>query len=160
MNSLLTLIEVVAKLKDFKIVFPIHPRTLNFFKKNGLLEKLQKLDNLEIIEPLGYLDFLKVMGNSTKIITDSGGIQKESFLLGIPCITIRKNTEWVETTELGFNVLTGMDTIKIVDAVTNWKPKRPSKTNTMDAFGEGKTSVRIRDIIEDHLNSNAKEETS
>ncbi len=76
LNSLLTLIEVVAKLKDFKIVFPIHPRTLNFFKKNGLLEKIQKLDNLEIIEPLGYLDFIKVMENSAKIITDSGGVQK------------------------------------------------------------------------------------
>lgn len=161
-KSLLTLIEVIAKLKDYKIVFPIHPRTLTFFKKNNLLEKIQKLDNLVIIEPLGYLDFIKVMKNSTKIITDSGGIQKESFLLGVPCITIRKNTEWIETTKLGFNVLTGLNTKKIIDSVTNWEPKKPTKINLINALGEGKTSIKIKKIIEkEHIsNSNVKKKNS
>jgi UDP-GlcNAc3NAcA epimerase len=156
-KSLLELIKSIEKLNDFTILFPIHPRTLLFFKENNLLEKIQEIDNLKIIEPLGFLDFIKVMENSEKIITDSGGVQKESFLLGIPCITIRKNTEWIETTEMGFNLLTGMNHERIVDAVKNWKPSRPSKLNITRALGEGKTSTIIKEIIQKNLlKSNAK----
>ena len=83
------------------------------------------------------------MKNAFKIITDSGGIQKESYLLAVPCITIRKNTEWVETVTQGWNIITDTDTNRIVDAVRNWIP-----TNQLTPiFGEGKTSTIIMNTL-------------
>jgi UDP-GlcNAc3NAcA epimerase len=146
-ENLLTLIHTVAKLNDYKIIFPIHPRTLSFLKKNNLLEKIDKLTNLKIIEPLGYFDFISLMKNSNKIITDSGGIQKEAFLLKVPCITIRKNTEWIETIKYGGNLLTGLDPDKIIDAVKNWSPIKSNEK----FLGNGKTSETIKEIIYQNL---------
>ena len=142
-ENLLTLIQVITKLNEYKIVFPIHPRTLSFFKKSDLLAKLEKLNNIKLIEPLGYLDFICLMKNSYKIITDSGGVQKESFLLEVPCITIRNNTEWIETVESGWNLLTGLDSEKIIEGVKNWNPTK----SHMNILGIGKTSETIKDII-------------
>ncbi|MER5176555.1 MAG: UDP-N-acetylglucosamine 2-epimerase (non-hydrolyzing) [Candidatus Nitrosocosmicus sp.] len=142
-ENLLALIQAITKLKEHKIIFPMHPRTLSFFKKKNLLEKIEKLNNIKIIEPLGYIDFINLMKNSNKIITDSGGIQKESFLLEVPCITIRNSTEWIETVKFGWNLLTGLDSEKIIDAVKNWTP---TKTN-VKFLGNGRTSETIKDII-------------
>jgi UDP-GlcNAc3NAcA epimerase len=85
-----------------------------------------------------------LIANAAKIITDSGGIQKEAYLLGVPCITIRKSTEWVETLNEGWNILTDTNTERIVEAVESWGPhtqKRP------DIFGSSKTSSVIREIL-------------
>jgi UDP-N-acetylglucosamine 2-epimerase len=146
-ENLLTLIYTIEKLKDYKIIFPIHPRTLTFLKKNNLLEKIEKLTNVQIIEPLGYLDFIYLMKNSSKIITDSGGIQKETFLLEVPCITIRKNTEWIETVKCGANLLTGLDPDKIIHAIKNWTPIKSNE----NFLGNGKTSETIKEIIYQNL---------
>jgi UDP-N-acetylglucosamine 2-epimerase len=146
-DNLLTLIYTLAKLKEYKIIFPIHPRTLSFLKKNNLLEKIEELPNVQIIDPLGYLDFICLMKNSSKIITDSGGIQKEAFLLKVPCITIRKNTEWIETVEYGGNLLTGLDPDKIIHAVKNWIPIKSNEK----FLGNGKTSETIKEIIYQNL---------
>ena len=79
-----------------------------------------------------------------KVITDSGGIQKESYLLKVPCITIRKNTEWIETTRGRWNIMTGMDSNKIVDAV---RSRHPTSQYASSVFGNGNTSQVISDII-------------
>ena len=97
------------------VVFPVHPRTRNSLKRYGLLGKMP--ENILVTEPLGYLDMIHLMAHAEKILTDSGGIQKEAYMLGVPCITLRENTEWVETVEAGWNVLVGAGREEIVDAI-------------------------------------------
>jgi UDP-N-acetylglucosamine 2-epimerase (non-hydrolysing) len=129
------------------IVFPIHPRTANLLKDKNLYSRLERCKNVKLIEPVGYLDFIKLMQNSKKIITDSGGAQKEAYLLSVPCITIRKNTEWIETVDNGWNILTDTDTNKIVQAAKEWMSlPDPSKQNK-PIFGDGRTSTIIKDFI-------------
>ncbi|MCZ7371160.1 MAG: UDP-N-acetylglucosamine 2-epimerase, partial [Candidatus Methanoperedens sp.] len=95
------------------VVFPVHPRTEKYLREYGLLMP----ENVKLIKPLGYLDMLKLMASAKKILTDSGGIQKEAYVLGVPCITLRENTEWVETLEGGWNVLVGADKGRIIGTV-------------------------------------------
>jgi len=101
------------------IVFPVHPRTEKYLKEYGLWDEL--CQHVKIIPPVGYLDMLNLMANSNKILTDSGGIQKEAYMLGVPCVTMRENTEWVETVEDGWNVLVGADYEEIVDAIEGFE---------------------------------------
>ncbi|HOS68413.1 MAG TPA: UDP-N-acetylglucosamine 2-epimerase (non-hydrolyzing), partial [Methanoculleus sp.] len=89
------------------VVFPVHPRTRKFLLGYDLLAAMP--ENIRITEPLGYLDMLRLMAHAKKILTDSGGVQKEAYMLGVPCITLRENTEWVETVEAGWNVLVGAE---------------------------------------------------
>ena len=97
---------------DYKVLFPIHPRTKNIFKKNNLIMP----NNIIVIDPLSYLDFINIQKNSKKIITDSGGIQKEAYILKKPCITLRSETEWVETVESGWNLLLNPDIDKNISS--------------------------------------------
>ena len=97
------------------VVFPVHPRTKKFLEEYGMWNLLPS--NIIVTDPLGYLDMLKLMRYASKILTDSGGIQKEAYLLGVPCITLRDVTEWVETVEGGWNVLAGSDNEKIMSAL-------------------------------------------
>lgn len=96
-----------------------------------------------MIEPVGYLDMLRLMAGAEKILTDSGGVQKEAYVLGVPCVTLRENTEWVETLEDGWNVLVGADRERIVKAVNGFEPQSKQR----DVFGSGDASGRIREII-------------
>jgi len=142
-NPLISVISAFETLSETQIVFPIHPRTEKILKEKKLYERLKKCQNVKLIKPVGYIDFIKLMQNARKIITDSGGIQKEGYLLSIPCITIRDNTEWVETVEGGWNILTGVHTKKIVKAVRDWIPSRTLKP----IFGNGQTSKTIKELI-------------
>jgi UDP-N-acetylglucosamine 2-epimerase (non-hydrolysing) len=142
-ESLISVLEAFEILSEVQIVFPIHPRTRNILQEKHLFRRLEKCKNVRLIEPLGYLDFVKLMQNACKIITDSGGVQKESYLLQVPCITIRENTEWEETVKVGWNVLTGTNTERIINAVRNWRPT----TATEPIFGNGDTSKIILDNI-------------
>ncbi|MCS3901461.1 non-hydrolyzing UDP-N-acetylglucosamine 2-epimerase [Methanococcus voltae] len=92
-----------------KIIFPIHPRTLNKLKQFNLLPKLSNNPKIELIEPVGYLDFLLLESNAKLILTDSGGVQEEACILGVPCLTIRENTERPETVAVGSNIIVGYD---------------------------------------------------
>jgi len=102
------------------IVFPVHPRTRKSLKEYGLCDRLR--GEVNIIRPLGYLDFLKLLSHASKVLTDSGGVQKEAYILGVPCITLRDNTEWIETLEEGWNVLVGVDKMRIVEMAKGFEP--------------------------------------
>jgi UDP-N-acetylglucosamine 2-epimerase (non-hydrolysing) len=124
------------------VIFPLHPRTRKYLSDYGMLDRLPA--NIRITEPLGYLDMLRLMDGAKKILTDSGGIQKEAYLLGVPCITLRENTEWVETVEDGWNVLVGADRRKIVEAIREFEPGGPQR----EVFGTVGASERIARVID------------
>jgi len=128
-----------------QIVFPVHPRTIKRLKEFGLFEKLENTKNILMIDPVGYLDSLMLISKAKLILTDSGGIQKEAFLLRIPCVTLRDNTEWIETIDYGWNVLVGADKNKILKGATLMLDKQPK--NIKNPFGDGKASERIIDVL-------------
>jgi UDP-N-acetylglucosamine 2-epimerase len=128
-----------------KIVFPIHPRTKKSLKKHNLSVQHQ---NILTIDPVSYLEMIVLQKNAKKIITDSGGIQKEAFFLGTPCITLRENTEWTETVENGWNILVGTDKEKILNAIKNFNPAQERKNH----YGDGKAAEKICKILEDPIN--------
>ena len=102
LEALVTLLESLPA----PVVFPVHPRTRARLDAAGLTARLARL---RLAPPLGYLDFLKLARHARAVVTDSGGVQKEAYLLGVPCVTMRDTTEWVETVETGWNVLVGLD---------------------------------------------------
>ncbi len=126
---------------DRPVVFPVHPRTRKCLVGYGLLTKMP--ENVRVVDPLGYLDMIRLMAHAEKILTDSGGVQKEAYMLGVPCITLRENTEWVETVEAGWNVLVGAGREKIVDAIRHFSPGTRQKS----VFGDGNASVLIGKIL-------------
>ena len=141
-NNLSSIVQAFCSVSDQEIVFPVHPRTEKFLKEYGLWDEL--CQHVKVIPPVGYLDMLKLMANSSKILTDSGGIQKEAYMLGVPCVTMRENTEWVETVKDGWNVLVGADYEKIVDAIAGFE----GADVRSDVFGKGDASERICEILE------------
>lgn len=138
-NAMTTIIRTLGQ-ADVPVVFPVHPRTRKFLEEYGLFSRLP--DNTRIIEPLGYLDMIRLMGSAKKILTDSGGIQKEAYMLGVPCVTLRENTEWVETLHDGWNVLVGSDEEKILAAIKAPRPTLPQR----DLYPTG-ASKKIRVIF-------------
>jgi UDP-GlcNAc3NAcA epimerase len=123
------------------VVFPVHPRTRNYLGRYGLLAKMP--ENVQVTEPLGYLDMLHLMAHAAKILTDSGGVQKEAYMLGVPCITLRENTEWVETVEAGWNVLVGAGREEIVSMIHEFAPAGDQPP----LFGDGRAAAGIAKII-------------
>jgi len=130
---------------DTQIVFPVHPRTVKRLKEFGLSEKLENAKNVLMVAPVGYLDSLMLISRAKSILTDSGGIQKEAFFLRIPCVTLRDNTEWVETIELGGNILVGVDKNRILKGVTSMPDNLPK--NVKNPFGDGNASEKIVDVL-------------
>jgi UDP-GlcNAc3NAcA epimerase len=121
------------------VVFPVHPRTRARLETAGLLGRL---DGVRLTPPLGYLDFLELARHSRAILTDSGGVQKEAYLLGVPCVTLRDTTEWVETVEAGWNVLVDLDREAALAAVQRTPPaERP------ELYGGGLAAERVRDVV-------------
>jgi len=126
---------------DETIILPLHPRT----KAVMTSLNLQKPENVRIFKPVGYLDMIALEKSARMILTDSGGIQKEAYWIGIPCVTLRDETEWVETVESGWNQLVGAEEDKIVHAIRSFaKPEsRPG------LYGEGRAADRaVRLIVE------------
>jgi len=124
---------------EWPIVFPAHPRT----KKAIRRARLTVPRNVLLIEPVGYLEMLQLEVGARCILTDSGGIQKEAYLLRIPCITLREETEWVETVETGWNILAGADTAKIVEAARSFV--KPEKHPPL--FGDGHAAEKIVSLL-------------
>ena len=144
-----TLDALVQVQKEFKVVFPMHPRTRTSLRSTGMMEKLESMANLLVTEPLGYLDFLKLVSHARLVMTDSGGIQEETTILGIPCLTIRKNTERPITITEGTNILAGTDTEGILRAYRkSFDKKTPS---ARPELWDGKASERIVRVLLDSL---------
>lgn len=130
-----SIIDAFKSIKTLK-VWPIHPRTAKVIKQLGI--NLSEVPNLLVIEPVGYLDMLKLENHAKKILTDSGGVQKEAYFMNVPCITIREQTEWVETLEEHANILVGTDTNKILEAV-----KMEVNPSYKNVFGDGQAAKKI-----------------
>lgn len=124
---------------DHPVVFPVHPRT------KGKLAGIDLASNIRIVEPLGYLDMLLLQENARVVLTDSGGVQKEAFFLKTPCVTMRTETEWVETVEAGWNIVVGTDPAAVVKAVEQFENKAPAPPAAY--FGAGDAAVRIAKIL-------------
>jgi UDP-N-acetylglucosamine 2-epimerase len=108
---------------DEPVIFPVHPRTRKqIVQLDTALQQQIAASQIRMIEPVGYLDMVMLEQSARLILTDSGGIQKEAYWLGIPCITLRDETEWVETVQAGWNRLAGAETARIVDAVRSFTP--------------------------------------
>src|SRR5659263_8759 len=137
-ENLSNIIEALREIGEV-VVFPVHPRTKKFLQEYAL----DIPENVRLIEPLGYLDMLKLMAAARKILTDSGGIQKEAYMLGVPCITLRENTEWMETLEGGWNVLVEADKGKIIKELYKLAPMVAQG----NIFGNSRASERILDLL-------------
>lgn len=143
-SRLETIINALAESGE-QIVFPIHPRTSRNVREYGLDQTLAGAKNVRVIEPVGFLDMLKLESNAKKIITDSGGIQKEAYVLRVPAITLRENTEWVETVEEGWNILVGTDRERILKAIKEFQPTGASR----GLYGNGNAANEICRILRD-----------
>jgi len=145
MSKILKAFEQIEK--KIKLVFPIHPRTKKMIEQLELGERINLNQNFIMVDPLGYLDFLNLMENAAFLLTDSGGIQEETTVLGIPCITMRENTERPITVDLGTNVIVGMDTKKIINESDNIL-SGTFKKGQIPPLWDGKTAERIVEVIE------------
>ncbi|MCK4293074.1 MAG: UDP-N-acetylglucosamine 2-epimerase (non-hydrolyzing) [Planctomycetes bacterium] len=144
LDEIVNALEVIQY--DMPIIFPIHPRTRSSFTSSSLDEHIKELPNVQLIDPLGYLDFLKLMSSATLVLTDSGGIQEETTILKVPCLTLRENTERPITTEIGSNQVVGTDPDKIIRAYRQAIDTDRRKYQ-IPPFWDGKAAERIAVII-------------
>jgi UDP-GlcNAc3NAcA epimerase len=138
-NRLKSIIDGLNAVSEI-IVLPLHPRTQKYLTDYEI--KLN--DHIKVIEPVGYLDMVRLESGSKKIVTDSGGVQKEAFFLAKPCITMRDETEWVETVDNGWNVIVGADAKKIKHAIEAFNPTEERKNH----FGDGSASEKMVKLIQ------------
>jgi UDP-N-acetylglucosamine 2-epimerase (non-hydrolysing) len=134
--------------KRLPIIFPVHPRTRARLTGFGFTESVKRAGSLHLVEPLGYLDFLRLYSGARLVLTDSGGIQEETTALGIPCLTLRENTERPITVEMGTNTIVGTITEKITQAATKALDAQPSKqAPRVPPLWDGHTADRILDAL-------------
>ncbi len=127
-------------------MWPIHPRTRSVLKKYGLDKVLDENEKILVKEPQGFIDFIVLEVNAALILTDSGGLQEEACVFGVPCVTLRNNTERPESVEVGANVLVGANTDRIVKNVLQILDNK----RTWDSpYGDGKSAQYIADILLD-----------
>jgi UDP-N-acetylglucosamine 2-epimerase (non-hydrolysing) len=143
--------RIVGALKEIgarlPIIFPVHPRTRKMIEELGLSSHFERVDGLKLVEPLGYLDFLALLRDARLVLTDSGGIQEEATMLGVPCITLRENTERPITIELGTNTIAGSDPKKIVDAALRALAEQKPREFATIPLWDGRTADRILDAM-------------
>ncbi len=141
LKSILKALNLIAK--EVPVILPLHPRT----KKMIALHHLSGEANyIRIIDPISYLNMLALERNAKAILTDSGGVQKEAYWFRVPCITLREETEWVETVRSGWNVLVGSNTRKVIEGVKKAVERRPV-SKTTSPFGDGIASRKIVDVL-------------
>ena len=138
-NKLRAIFSAFSKL-DRPLVLPIHPRTAKCLEEHGI----EPSSNVRLIDPVGYLDMLRLVGDSKLVLTDSGGLQKEAYYLGRPCVTMRPETEWVETVDIGWNCLADADEDRILDGVNTLKDITKERP---ELYGKGDAGERISSIL-------------
>jgi UDP-N-acetylglucosamine 2-epimerase (non-hydrolysing) len=143
--KIVTAFEAIQK--DMKLVFPVHPRTRANIKKSVLEQRIEAMENLVLLEPLGYLDFLCLMSNAALVMTDSGGIQEETTILGVPCMTLRDNTERPVTISEGTNRLVRLTTEDILKNYRQIKTAGTTGSHRIPRYWDGKAAERIAKII-------------
>jgi len=131
---------------DEKIVFPVHPRTVKYLRQYRLYSQLKNASNMILISPVGYLDSIVLTRSARKVLTDSGGLQKEAYFSRVPCITLYEATGWPETVEDGWNTLVTSSTEKIIEAIRHFEPRGKQRK----VFGDGKATEKIVEIIDGH----------
>lgn len=139
-RGLLKAIEHVQR--SLPVVFPVHPRT-----RKALLNESVDLPNVRLVEPLGYLEFMKLVSHARFVMTDSGGIQEETTYLGVPCVTLRTSTERPVTCDEGSNLLVGLDPNRIV-AAADIAAKRERANHCIPELWDGHAAKRILDVLE------------
>ena len=141
-GRLSALVDLLQALPD-PIIFPLHPRTRARLADAGLLDALMEQENLTLTEPLGYLELSALLCQARAVLTDSGGLQKEAYLARVPCLTLRANTEWVETVNTGWNTLVDLDSRAALAALERTPPaEHPA------LFGDGHAAERCVVAIE------------
>jgi len=141
------LLDAIEKIQaELPIICPMHPRTRNNLPKLGLQERIEGMKNLRLLEPVGYLDFLKLNANARVCLTDSGGLQEETTVLRVPCITMRENTERPSTCEVGTNQLVGTDPVAILAA---WEKVKAGEYDNREIpeLWDGRAAERIAEIL-------------
>ncbi len=140
------LAAIVRALADSgeRVIFPVHPRTTGFLRRDGLLERLEGAGRISVIEPVGYLEMIQLESHARMIVTDSGGVQKEAYFYRVPCITLREETEWVETVEDGWNLLAGSDYDRILGAIRTFSPPAQQTAH----YGDGHASEAIVHLLD------------
>jgi UDP-N-acetylglucosamine 2-epimerase (non-hydrolysing) len=145
------ILEAIAEIqKEIAVVFPIHPRTKKQIKAFGLKPKVESMKNLKIVPPVGYIDFLALETNAKLILTDSGGVQEETTVLGIPCLTLRETTERPVTVTQGTNQVVGHNRNKIVSTALSILHGQKIATQIPE-FWDGHTSERIVAILKSKI---------
>ncbi len=137
-NKLKSIVTALNRLTE-QVVFPMHPRM------RQAIESINEVfdSHIYVIDPVGYLDMMMLEMNARMILTDSGGVQKEAYFHGVPCVTLREETEWAETVEASWNVLAGTNADQIVELAMTF---RPTKTRS-GLFGDGRASEKIVEIM-------------
>ena len=139
-DRLLAILRGVAA-SDRHVIFPAHPRTQAALRAAGT----ELASNIRMIDPVGYLEMLVLEEGAEAIVTDSGGVQKEAYFAGRPCITLRDTTEWTDTVAAGWNVLVGSDPEKIAEAVRGFRPTK----ERLALFGDGHAAAKVVEAIEE-----------
>jgi len=152
LKRVLSVVNRIGRERDLTVVFPAHPRTRKRIGEFGLQEAVDAYEHLQVVEPFRYCEFLGFLKNAEFVITDSGGIQEESCILQVPCVTIRESTERPETVEVGANQVASTDPVNILEAVDNLAHR---KTSWPNPYGDGRTAQRIIDTC---LNGKPRDE--
>jgi UDP-N-acetylglucosamine 2-epimerase (non-hydrolysing) len=144
-GKIISAFEIIQK--DIKLIFPIHPRTRKNIEGTEISSRVKAMKNLILLEPIGYLDFLKLMSNSALVITDSGGIQEETTILQVPCMTLRENTERPVTVTEGTNRLVHIDSRDILRNYNEIKSNNFEAKGKVPKYWDGKAAERIAKVI-------------
>jgi UDP-GlcNAc3NAcA epimerase len=140
--------------KKTTVIFPLHPRTKKMLERYELMINLR---DVMIIEPVSYLDMISLEESAQAIITDSGGVQKEAYFFGVPCITLRDETEWMETVKIGANELVSSDTMKIIQAYNNSSLKNSIEISASNLYGDGSAAeIIVQSMLQNFISNLSK----